>query len=197
MTTTARLDAAIVRETARGRWQNFILPALGIAVPNHPRRHASCPVCGGKDRFRFDDQDGRGTFYCNQCDPHAGDGFDLVRKARNLPFRDALPLVASVLGLDSTTQPRTHRPLPPPVVRINRKALAFRYELAALDRRLRADVILQAAMNLDVSGVSDERLDKLMGMVASAHADRERAELFEHVADTLMAKHWTAVRVSP
>ncbi len=186
MTMTARFEAATVRESARGRWQNLILPALGIVVPDHPRRHAPCPVCGGKDRFRFDDQEGRGTFYCNQCDPHAGDGFDLVGKARNLSFRDALPLVAGILGLDSTAPLKA--PLPPPVVRIDRKALAFRYELAALDRRIRADAILQAATNLEVSGLSDEQLDKLMDLVASAQTDYERAELFEHVADTLRAK---------
>ena len=48
------------------RWL-AILPALG--VPSHflRNKHGPCPVCGGKDRFRFDDKDGKGTFFCNGC----------------------------------------------------------------------------------------------------------------------------------
>jgi phage/plasmid primase-like uncharacterized protein len=188
MMTAARLDAATVREAARGRWGSLILPTLDITVPDNTRRHAPCPVCGGKDRFRFDDRDGRGTFFCNQCDPHAGDGFDLVRKARNLPFRETLPLVAGVLGLDATSRMTTHRPLPPPIVRIDRRARAFQFTLGALDLRLRAEKILQAANRIDGAGLSDEARDQVMQSVSAAYADRDRADLFDHVADTLNAR---------
>lgn len=188
MTTAARFDAATVREAARGRWGHLILPALDITVPGNTRRHAPCPVCGGKDRFRFDDRDGLGTYYCNQCDPHAGDGFDLVRKARNLPFRETLPLVAGVLGLDATACMTTHRPFLPPIVRIDRRARAFQFALGALDLRLRAEKIMQVANRIDVAGLSDEALDKVMQSVTSAYADRDRADLFDHVADTLNAR---------
>ena len=40
-------------------------------------RHCPCPVCGGKDRFRFDNKDGRGTYICNQC--CSGDGLELIK----------------------------------------------------------------------------------------------------------------------
>nr|WP_254281973.1 primase-helicase zinc-binding domain-containing protein [Escherichia coli] len=60
---------------ALGHWPR-ILPALGIQVLKN--RHQPCPVCGGSDRFRFDDREGRGTRYCNQCG--AGDGLKLVEK---------------------------------------------------------------------------------------------------------------------
>lgn len=60
---------------ALGHWPR-ILPALGIQVLKN--RHQPCPVCGGSDRFRFDDREGRGTWYCNQCG--AGDGLKLVEK---------------------------------------------------------------------------------------------------------------------
>ncbi|MGG8913157.1 primase-helicase zinc-binding domain-containing protein, partial [Escherichia coli] len=43
---------------ALGHWPR-ILPALGIQVLKN--RHQPCPVCGGSDRFRFDDREGRGT----------------------------------------------------------------------------------------------------------------------------------------
>lgn len=52
-----------------------IFERLGIPIPpNH--HHGPCPHCGGKDRFRMDDLEGRGTWFCNQCG--AGDGLDLV-----------------------------------------------------------------------------------------------------------------------
>ncbi len=40
---------------ALGHWPR-ILPALGIQVLKN--RHQPCPVCGGSDRFRFDDREG-------------------------------------------------------------------------------------------------------------------------------------------
>lgn len=42
-------------KAARGHW-SIILPALGVKVLEN--RHQPCPVCAGKDRFRFDDQKG-------------------------------------------------------------------------------------------------------------------------------------------
>ena len=95
-------DLSTIRLAARGRWPS-ILPALGIAVPDNPRKHSPCPTCGGRDRFRFDDRDGFGSWFCNQCDPHAGDGFALVMNVQQLNFREALYRVAGVLGLDSVS----------------------------------------------------------------------------------------------
>jgi len=77
--TGERLDFDFIREEARGRWPS-ILHTLSLAVPSKPMQHGPCPACGGKDRFRFDDKDGRGTWICSQCDPHAGDGFQLIQK---------------------------------------------------------------------------------------------------------------------
>ncbi|MDF7723268.1 primase-helicase zinc-binding domain-containing protein, partial [Enterobacter hormaechei subsp. xiangfangensis] len=48
-----------VTETVKqacGHWPH-ILPALGVKVIKN--RHQACPVCGGSDRFRFDDREGR------------------------------------------------------------------------------------------------------------------------------------------
>lgn len=71
-------------KAARGHWAQ-ILPALGVNILKN--RHQPCPVCGGKDRFRFDDQEGRGTWFCNQCG--AGDGLALVTKALNVDISEA------------------------------------------------------------------------------------------------------------
>lgn len=74
-----------VTETVKqacGHWPR-ILPALGVKVIKN--RHQTCPVCGGSDRFRFDDKEGRGTWFCNQCG--AGDGLKLVESVWRDPVR--------------------------------------------------------------------------------------------------------------
>jgi putative DNA primase/helicase len=48
--------------------------------------------------FRFDDQEGRGTFICEQCDPKAGDGFDLVMKVNGWEFKEAARRVEELIG---------------------------------------------------------------------------------------------------
>ncbi|EOG4203832.1 TPA: primase-helicase zinc-binding domain-containing protein, partial [Klebsiella pneumoniae] len=79
-----------VTSAAAGRWP-YVLAGLSIDVPDSSRRHAPCPACGGKDRFRFDDN-GRGSFICNQCG--AGDGLDLIKKVNNCDTTEAAHLAA-------------------------------------------------------------------------------------------------------
>ncbi|MGS3396771.1 primase-helicase zinc-binding domain-containing protein [Klebsiella quasipneumoniae] len=78
---------------ACGHWPR-ILPALGMKVIKN--RHQACPVCGGADRFRFDDKEGRGTWFCNQCG--AGDGLKLVEKVFGISAPEAARKVNAVTG---------------------------------------------------------------------------------------------------
>ncbi|WP_305790497.1 primase-helicase zinc-binding domain-containing protein [Acidisphaera rubrifaciens] len=55
-------------------------PFLGVDARYLVNRHGPCPVCGGRDRLRFDDKDGSGSFYCNQCGP--GAALYLLRRAK-------------------------------------------------------------------------------------------------------------------
>lgn len=93
----ARLDFAA---TARGRWP-AILSALGIDGACLLDRHGPCLGCGGRDRFRFDDRDGRGTWLCSAGggNPLAGDGFDLLQHAHGWQPGEYLRRVTEVLGL--------------------------------------------------------------------------------------------------
>src|SRR3546814_8107148 len=50
------------------RWPS-ILPQFGISPSYLTGKQTPCPTCGGKDRFRFDNKDGRGTYYCNKYGP--------------------------------------------------------------------------------------------------------------------------------
>ncbi|WP_241624684.1 phage/plasmid primase, P4 family [Rosenbergiella epipactidis] len=85
-----------VTTEAAGNWP-YIMQSLSIAVPDNPRKHASCPHCGGNDRFRFDDK-GKGSHICNHCG--AGDGLDLIKKVNNCDTTEAAKMVADVLNID-------------------------------------------------------------------------------------------------
>lgn len=87
-----------VKGRAHGRWPE-ILVALGIPAEVLVNRHRPCPVCGGTDRFRFDDRHGNGDYFCNGCG--AGDGFTLVEKQLGWEFAEAVRRVGEVVGIAS------------------------------------------------------------------------------------------------
>jgi putative DNA primase/helicase len=98
-------------ECARGRWTE-ILPRLGVDHRFLRNRHGPCPLCGGKDRFRFDDRNGEGTYYCNGCG--AGNGIILVRKLHNWSHFEACNAVDEIIGKEHRptalkTQPKTSK----------------------------------------------------------------------------------------
>src|ERR1700720_2056926 len=86
-------------DRARGRWKE-ILPRFGIDTSYLKNRHGPCPLCGGKDRFRFDDKDGSGSYICNQCG--AGVGLILVRKLHDWDFKRACDEVDRIIGIEPT-----------------------------------------------------------------------------------------------
>ena len=61
-----------------GQWRT-VLNNYGCQLPSG-RKHGPCPICAGKDRFRFDDKNGRGTFFCSQCEPSSGGGLLLLSR---------------------------------------------------------------------------------------------------------------------
>lgn len=67
----------------QGAWRQT-LEGYGCHLPSG-RHHGPCPVCGGKDRFRFDDKDGRGTWFCSQCEPQSGGGLLLLARYLGKP----------------------------------------------------------------------------------------------------------------
>ncbi|HAT50868.1 MAG: AAA family ATPase [Nitrospirae bacterium] len=91
-----------IRQSAKGRWKE-ILSSFGIDCSFLDGKHHPCPSCGGKDRFRFDDKDGNGTYICNECG--AGNGFSMVGKLLNLDsvkdFPVILKAIAEKLGIQN------------------------------------------------------------------------------------------------
>jgi putative DNA primase/helicase len=88
------------KERARGRWRE-ILPVLGIDDGFLTGRNCPCPICGGRDRFRFIDrrgQDGDGMWICNQCQPHPRPAIDLAIAFTGKPFPEAARTIDTFLG---------------------------------------------------------------------------------------------------
>lgn len=82
-------------EAARGKWKGILL-SMGVDRKMLEGKHCACPLCGGKDRFRFDDKEGRGTWICSVCG--AGNGFDLLQKVKGWDFKTAAVEVDKIVG---------------------------------------------------------------------------------------------------
>lgn len=119
-------------ELARGRWPGILASLAGITDQQLSDRHQPCPLCGGDDRYRFDDKDGSGTWFCNRCGGKnqqggAGNGMDLLMRKTGWEFKRAAEEVERYLGIQKkaprTTPtpgaPQTLHPgtIPPPPVR--------------------------------------------------------------------------------
>ena len=86
---------------ARVSWP-AVLAQLGIPENALRNKHGPCPVCGGKDRFRFDgEKRGRGSFICSHCG--AGDGFRLLQLAHGWDFIETRKRVMEAAGLTATS----------------------------------------------------------------------------------------------
>lgn len=87
-----------IKNLTQGRWKS-ILPKFDISGQYLTGKHCPCPICGGKDRFRFDNKEGNGTFFCTHCG--AGDGISLIKLKTGMGFKsicDAiLPMVADAV----------------------------------------------------------------------------------------------------
>lgn len=83
------------RDAARGKWRGILIH-FGIDEAFLKNEHGPCPICKGKDRFRFDDHDGDGTYYCSQCDP--GTGMRLLMEFKHWPFDKAAREIDAVIG---------------------------------------------------------------------------------------------------
>lgn len=88
-------------DRAHGRWRE-ILPQLGVDIKFLRNKHGPCPICGGKDRFRFDDKLGQGNYYC-RCG--AGTGFTLLKKMHGWSNGEVLKAIDEIIGTDYRPQP--------------------------------------------------------------------------------------------
>ncbi len=82
------------KQAARGKWNGILSQLIGEHAVT--RKHGPCPICGGEDRFRYDNNRDDGDWFCNVCGP--GDGFRLLQESLGLTFAEAAREVDKVVN---------------------------------------------------------------------------------------------------
>jgi len=97
-------------EAARGKWYG-ILKHMGLDESFLRNKHGPCPLCGGKDRYRWDDKDGSGSYYCHGCG--AGSGMQLAMGITGLEFKECARRIDEIVHNVPAEQPKPKRdPIP-------------------------------------------------------------------------------------
>lgn len=90
------------KELAHGRWLDILSNYIDAKFLDG--KHHGCPICGnGRDKFRFDDKNGNGEYFCNTCG--AGSGVHLLAQYQDCTHAEAWKLVEKVVG-SATIAPR-------------------------------------------------------------------------------------------
>ena len=87
--------AVPLSERCHGRWYG-ILTALSIEPKILNRRNQPCPMCKGKDRFRWTNHNDNGGYFCSQCGH--GDGVKFVMEFFGVDFKGAAERIEGVIG---------------------------------------------------------------------------------------------------
>ena len=80
---------------SKGKWRGILLQ-IGVPEIVLHDKHGPCPLCGGADRFRWDNKDGRGSYICSQCG--AGDGMKLAMSFTGQSFPDMASQIDGIIG---------------------------------------------------------------------------------------------------
>lgn len=94
-------------DAARGKWRGIL--SKWIDPEYLTGRHKPCPMCGGKDRFRFIDHNGSGSWVCNQCQPKPGDGMDLLQAFTGQTFAQLAKAIDAEIGNIKMDAPKPRR----------------------------------------------------------------------------------------
>jgi len=82
-------------KAAHGRWRE-ILSCIGIDPKFLTKKPGPCPMCGGTDRWSFDDRTGEGDYVCRACG--AGKGLQLAMKFKRIEFKEAANEIDKIIG---------------------------------------------------------------------------------------------------
>lgn len=97
-------------DAAKGKWKGILLQ-LGFEAKALTGKQGPCPMCGGKDRFTFDNQGGEGSYICRGCGS-GGNGWSLLKAWKGWDFREAAAEVDKVLGNVTRADPvKRQRPI--------------------------------------------------------------------------------------
>lgn len=92
-----------ITDLTNGRWPDLLADLGGLTADQLTDKHQPCPCCGGSDRYRFDDRDGTGSWFCNQCGGRdgaggGGNGMDLLMRVTGWQYAEACQRIEQHLG---------------------------------------------------------------------------------------------------
>ena len=92
-----------IADLTQGRWPDLLAQLGGLTAEQLTNKHQPCPLCGGKDRYRFDDQDGTGSWFCNKCGGKdqaggAGNGIDMLMRRNGWSYAETCQRLEDHLG---------------------------------------------------------------------------------------------------
>ena len=93
-----------IAELTNGRWPDLLMQLAGLTPDQLTDTHQPCPLCGGEDRYRFDDLNGTGSWYCNQCGGKdhtggGGSGMDMLMRRTGLTYPEACKRIEQHLNI--------------------------------------------------------------------------------------------------
>ena len=94
-----------ITDLTNGRWPDLLTQLAGLTPDQLTDTHQPCPLCGGEDRYRFDDLNGTGSWYCNQCGGKdhtgggGGSGMDMLMRRTGLTYPEACKRIEQHLNI--------------------------------------------------------------------------------------------------
>jgi len=128
------------KQAARGKWDAIIAQLIGEQAI--ARKHGPCPICGGEDRYRYDNKRNDGDWFCNVCGP--GDGFRLLSESMGISFAEAAREVDKIVGNIE------EKPFKPVVNTENRRRRLNEVWAEAKAPEVAYDYLIKRGINADV-----------------------------------------------
>jgi len=112
----------MLSDLTQGRWPDLLARLGGLTPEQLTNKHQPCPLCGGKDRYRFDDKDGTGSWYCGKCGGKdqtggGGTGMDLLMRRNGWSYAEACQRIEQHLGIA--------KPIPKPPIAHGKSAWRY------------------------------------------------------------------------
>lgn len=115
------MDYVELEPMMRGQWREFILAKCGVDTEQKKKGVGhECPVCGGKDRAHFREQDGRVFLFCRGACGNANSTWgqntcttpeELCQRLNGWDFRELVEEVSNWVGVDLGRSRRESKPV--------------------------------------------------------------------------------------
>lgn len=92
-----KYDYKDVVRLSQGNYTSIIQAVTNLPDETFNKKGQPCPMCGGKDRFRYTDRSGEGAYVCRGCG--GGSGIDLMMKSTGMEFSDVIDATGDFLSL--------------------------------------------------------------------------------------------------